>query len=66
MQTRLVHTSMRPSEGSPSSIATIVEEIHELPNGASARAAYNAHELGEFGENDDEPRSEVITLPAGP
>ncbi len=66
MQSRLVHTSMRPSEGSPSSIATIVEEIHELPNGASARAAYNAHEMGEFGESSSTPKNEVITLPAGP
>ncbi len=66
MQTRLVHTSVRPSGGSPSSFATIVEEFHELPNGATARAAYNAHELGEFGESDDIPRNEVISLPAGP
>jgi len=62
-QTRLVQTSVRPvvpSSGSGSSVAMVVEEFHALPNGSTARAAYNAHERGEFGG------SEVIELPAGP
>jgi hypothetical protein len=68
LQTRLVHTLMRPSEASPSSIAAIVEETHQVPSGATARAAFNAHELGDFAVNDDgvAVKNEIIVLPAGP
>jgi hypothetical protein len=61
-QTRLVQTGMRPvvpSSGNGSSVAVVVEEFHSLPGGATSRAAYNAHEQGDFGG------SEVILLPAG-
>ncbi len=63
MQTRLVQTLVRPvvpSGGGGSSVAAILEEIHEMPGGATARAAYNVHEVGDF------ERGEVILLPAGP
>lgn len=62
-QTRLAQTSVRPvvpSTGKGSSIALVVEETHMMPSGATSRAAYNAHEQGDFGGN------EVILLPAGP
>ena len=63
MQTRLVQTVVRPvlpSGGGGSSVAAVVEEIHAVPSGATARAAYNVHEVGNF------ERGEIILLPAGP
>lgn len=63
IQSRLVQTMMRPvvpSTGNGSSVAAVVEEVHSLPNGVTSRAAYNAHEQGNFGGR------EVILLPAGP
>ncbi len=70
---RLVNTSVRPvvpfGLEDASSIALVVEEHHELTNGAMARAAYNAHEIGTYGldEATGEPLvNELIVIPAGP
>jgi len=69
IQSRLVHTSMRPvipSSGPPSGIVAVVEELHSVPGGASAHAAYNMHEVGDLDENEFYSGNELIIIPAGP
>lgn len=69
VQSRLVQTSMRPvipRDGPPSGVVAVIEELHALPNGATAHAAYNAHEVGDLDEHPNYSGNELIIIPAGP
>ncbi len=69
LQTRLVQTMVRPvvrSSGPPSGVMVIGEDHHALETGATARSAYNVHEIGNLDEDSGFVGSELIILPAGP
>jgi len=57
---RLLQTRLQPATDADPGIVVIAEEFHHVPGLGTARAAYNAHTIGERSTAD------VITIPEGP